>query len=209
MSSILNQNHSLKSINSAVIARYHDRPLKLRNHLPFAVDYNNNSLQQNSDLAQSSSTLYNTGSQMRPLTAVLNKGSNSKSLLNEKVPPNSQTITDGVTQIPAEASSPQKKPQRGSSAFVKFGRKGAVEETTYDTGSNELTNSDGKTTQTVMNYGYNTTQKTKKIKIKDLLKNPPVYREEDLQGLCIRGKNVYQGEKQHLMNMLDELLTVE
>jgi len=44
--SLLNQNHSLQSLNSTVIARYHDRPLKLRNHLPFAVDYKNNSLQQ-------------------------------------------------------------------------------------------------------------------------------------------------------------------
>ena len=34
-------NHTLDSINKAVILRYEDRPLKLRNHLPFAVDYEN------------------------------------------------------------------------------------------------------------------------------------------------------------------------
>ena len=35
--------HSLKSINDAVVMRYHDRPLKLSSHLPFAVDYQNKS----------------------------------------------------------------------------------------------------------------------------------------------------------------------
>ena len=44
MPTMLRQSHSLESLNSSVIARYYDRPLKLRNHLPFAVDYQNNSL---------------------------------------------------------------------------------------------------------------------------------------------------------------------
>lgn len=47
------------------------------------------------------------------------------------------------------------------------------------------------------------------MKIKDLINNPPVYHEEDIHGLYVQGKNVYSGEKKHLMNMLDELLTVE
>ena len=47
------------------------------------------------------------------------------------------------------------------------------------------------------------------MKIRDLISNPPVYHEDDVTGLVIQGTNVYAGEKQHLMNMLDELLTVE
>ena len=33
--------HTLKSVSRSVIARYRDRPFKLRQHLPFAVDYDN------------------------------------------------------------------------------------------------------------------------------------------------------------------------
>lgn len=35
------ESHTLQSISMPVIMKYEDRPLKLRNHLPFAVDYEN------------------------------------------------------------------------------------------------------------------------------------------------------------------------
>lgn len=52
-----------------------------------------------------------------------------------------------------------------------------------------------------------TTQK--KIKISDVKMNPPVYKEEDITGLMVKGTNVYQGEKRHLMNVLDYLLQTD
>ena len=35
------QQHSLSSLSVPVLVKYQDRPFKLRNHLPFAVDYDN------------------------------------------------------------------------------------------------------------------------------------------------------------------------
>ena len=35
---------------------------------------------------------------------------------------------------------------------------------------------------------------------------PPAYREEDILGLTVTGKNVYSGEKKALMNLLEGLL---
>jgi len=40
---LLDQEHSLKSITEEVVIRYLDRPGKLSSHLPFAVDYRNES----------------------------------------------------------------------------------------------------------------------------------------------------------------------
>ena len=51
------------------------------------------------------------------------------------------------------------------------------------------------------------TSASKKRKIEDLGKKPPVYKEEDITGLFIKGTNVYQGEKRYLMNVLDDLLS--
>ena len=43
---------SLKSINNAVILRYIDRPLNLKNHLPFQVNYENVTCENNEILVK-------------------------------------------------------------------------------------------------------------------------------------------------------------
>ena len=48
--------------------------------------------------------------------------------------------------------------------------------------------------------------KSKVVSKKELEKDAPIYREEDILGLKLEGTNVYAGEKKALLNVIKELL---
>ena len=58
------------------------------------------------------------------------------------------------------------------------------DDTTFDTGSNDITISDNRNNAAAAG-GYGTVPSKQKVKIKDLLLNPPVYHEDDITGLMV------------------------
>ena len=177
----LSQTHSLRSIGDSVLIQYHDRPYKLRNHLPFAVDYSNNSLQEGGQSKHP-------GAAGRPKTASVKLSSRNPKAQGQ-AGDNSQSTDpnqEGRNQ-PHDAAKAQ-----ASHAGPK---------------QNDAANPAGDYTDTYPQQNY--TSSSKRITLKDMQKNPPIYREEDVAGLYIKGTNVYHSEKKHFMNLLDDLLTHE
>ena len=139
-----------------MLSRYHDRPLKLRQHLPFAVDYRNAS--------------FNTSTDDPP--------SPSQQALYTK---NIQTFNERLGYLSSVGTDPQEEALEKKLAGIK------KKEQTADGDANKLN--------------------SQVQSLKDILEtSAPIYKEEDIQGLFIKGTSVYDSEKKALLNTIDELV---
>ena len=165
--------HSLKSINGAVIMKYGDRPYKLRDHLPFAVDYQN---------AAVYSDLNNDPIKVLP-------EAEQQSVYAENI----LQLEDRMkTDLPFIG--PEEQAQDCYHVY-NHAKQPSVPKLKRPNHALEIASSNHEDSSVISSKNFQV-----------LPPEEVTYREENLMGLRLQGKNVYDSERKAYLNVINELL---